>query len=155
MKNCHPCESSKTNVLRQEYFYLGQQTNGRLYHVPFSLSWMLAYAKVFCYLPYFPFAFPQFFYFWVAIIQRRKATTEEVDQIHCCDQMIAHPHVTLKKKKNSHTDNNLQAMGCSWSIHFITMLLVFLLCDCSVNITSSCLKICMLSCISILSYFCS
>lgn len=100
MKNCHPCESSKTKCSEAEYFYLGQETNGRLYDVSFYFYCMLAYVRQSISLSsLFFLCISAIFSFWVATIQRRKAMTEEVDQIHCCDQMITLPYVTFIFKK--------------------------------------------------------
>lgn len=84
MKNCYPCESLRTRCFEAEY--LGQETNGRLYHVSFYFCFMLAYVRQSISLSsLFLLCISTMFYFGVAVIQRRKATTEEVGRIHHCD----------------------------------------------------------------------
>jgi len=69
MKNCHPCESSKTKCSEAECFYLGQETNGRLYDVSSYICWMLAcVGRSISLSSLFPLCISTGSYFGVAVI---------------------------------------------------------------------------------------
>lgn len=125
-----------------------------------SLGCCLISDRVFLYLPYFPFAFAQFF--WGGCYDPKKKSYDRGswsdsllwldDNTFTCDFFFVFakkevPQINSTWSFCYHSQifsvNNLQAMGCLRNIHFMSMLSLFLLCDCSLNITSSCLKICL------------
>lgn len=172
MKNCHPCESLKSMCYEAESFYLGQEINGKICDVCFYFCWMLAYVRWDVSLcSYFSFVFPVF-YFGIDATQRKSAR-----------QLIRFPAVSrwwhfhvwlfifLEKKIITTLINstwsfgyhpqiflvsNLQTMGCSWNV-------ISPLCSCCFSCVVAhwalqvvaWIFVCTLSCISILSHFCS